>query len=248
MVELPSLQIIITAHKEGALLLPTFKSALLAEMVLTKKYDVNVEYLIYLDNPDSFTKDIAKEIAKKYTADVKVGNNKDPGLSRLAAVKHSKMEMIALLDGDDLWSENWLLETYDRIQASQDNDLKQTVYHPEYNLIFGAVDVLVRQGNIRDKFFDKRFLRVGNYWDALCVSHKTLFDQFPYVKNDVDAGFAHEDYLWVCETFLAGIKHECIENTIHFKRRRPGSVSVIAHDKVTKVKPNNINTYVREKI
>ena len=241
--KLPSLEVIITAHKEGTLLLPTIKSAFESVSSLKNKYNVDVNYLLYIDKPDNITKKIAEEIALKYDMKLYVGKNGDPGKSRLKAIKKTKQDYIALLDGDDLWSENWLVSAYDFISRNTKMNLAGIVLHPEYNLIFGDHSLLVRQGNPDDPFFDPSFFRIGNYWDALCFAPKEIFLKYPYRKNDLDVGFAHEDYLWACETYLAGIKHYVLEDTIHFKRRRGGSVSVIAESRGVKVKPTKLNKY-----
>lgn len=241
--ELPSLEVIVTAHKEGTLLLPTVKSAFEAVKCLHSKYDVDVNYMLYLDKPDAITKKIAMDIKMKYGIKVYFGKNGDPGRSRLAAINKTKQKYIALLDGDDLWSENWLLSVYRFLAEKSKKERKNIVLHPEYNLIFGDHSVLVRQGEPSDPFFDPSFFRIGNFWDALCFAPIKVFIDYPYKDNDLDAGFAHEDYLWACETYLAGVKHHLIKDTIHFKRRRGGSVSVVAESKKVKVMPTALSKY-----
>ncbi len=245
MTRLPSLDIIITAHKEGDLLLPTFISAQDSVTKLKMEFDVNIDVLIYLDNPDSVTLSVAQELSTKFSTRLINGNNGDPGLSRNQAISNCKNDYIALLDGDDLWSENWLHSVYsdisERVHKGEDTD--NVVYHPEYNLIFGGHNAFVRQGNINDSFFDTRFLRASNYWDALCVAPRKLFLDFPYKKNDLSKGFAHEDYHWVCVTIDKKILHISVEDTIHFKRRRDNSVSAIANSIRVKPYTTNINRY-----
>ncbi|WP_445360347.1 glycosyltransferase [Microbulbifer sp. EKSA005] len=241
---LPSLQVIITAHKEGALLLPTMESAQVSITELKRLYDVEVECLLFLDKSDELTINIAEELAQMYGARVLYGEEGDPGQARLRAISSSNKDMIALLDGDDLWSENWLSGCYEVISSfSGKKALKNSVLHPEYNLIFGAHSMLVRQGDPSDKFFDPEFLRVGNYWDALCLAHRSIFDKYPYKKNDLDSGHAHEDFYWACETYLGGVNHLLVKDSVHFKRRRGGSVSVIADSKKVKPLVSNINFY-----
>ena len=240
---LPSLEVIITAHKEGALLLPTVRSAFEAVKCLNNKYDIDISYTLYIDKPDETTKKIAKDLKKTYDLEVYFGKNGDPGKSRLKAIKKTNQDYVALLDGDDLWSENWLVSAYDFLVENNKEKLSEVVLHPEYNLIFGDHSLLVRQGNPNDPFFEPSFFRIGNYWDALCFAPKDIFTKYPYQINDLEKGFAHEDYLWACETYLAGIKHYVLTDTIHFKRRRGGSVSVIAESKNVKVQPTELSKY-----
>lgn len=240
---LPGLEVVITAHKEGTLLLPTCKSALAAIDKLLESYNVQVSIMLYLDKPDTLTKNIAYEIQSHYDLKVLEGENGDPGKSRISAISQSDKEFIALLDGDDLWSENWLTAIYELFVNDTLQPSDNLVLHPEYNLIFGHHSILVRQGNPNEEIFEESFFRIGNYWDALCFAARSLFLKYPYKDNDLEAGFAHEDYLWSCETYLAGVEHKLVKDTIHFKRRRNESVSVIANSKKVKVRPNRLLDY-----
>lgn len=244
MIKLPTLEVIITAHKEGSLLLPTFQSAIAAIKELTSLYSVQVYITIFLDNPDIITENFAKDIAEKNNAKLLYGKNGDPGQARNEVIQKADGEWVALLDGDDLWSENWLLSVYNEIEESILNSIEvcDNIYHPEYNLIFGGHEAMVRQGNRNDDFFDSRFLRSSNYWDALCVASKKTFLEFPYKKNDVSNGFAHEDYHWVCCT-LDKKNHISVKDTIHFKRRRESSISSIASRSKVKVHNTSLQYY-----
>lgn len=241
--KLPSLEVVITAHKENALLLPTCKSAFVAIEKLAENFDVDLSVMLYLDNANGFTLEVANDIASTYNVKVVQGKNGDPGRSRIAAISETDKEFIALLDGDDLWSENWLLNIYQLFADGSMKASENIVLHPEYNLVFGEKSIFFRQGNPSDKIFDEVFFRISNYWDALCFAPKSLFLKYPYKDNDLEAGFAHEDYLWSCETYLAGVEHRLVKDTIHFKRRRGGSVSGIANSKKVKVRPTELLDY-----
>lgn len=237
------LAVIVTAHKEAELIFPTFKSALEAVENLQNKFDVSVAYYIYLDNTDSFTREAAEDLAFKYDLTILTGKNGDPGMARLDAIQRVDADYIALLDGDDLWSDNWLRLCYEKIESSAFTSDSKFVLHPEYNLIFGAHNLLVRQGDVNGKWFDKDFLRITNYWDALCFAPRRIFIDTPYRKNNVNAGFAHEDYLWMCETLIKGVEHLILKDAVHFKRRRSGTVSQVAEEKKVKVHFNDFSSY-----
>lgn len=237
------ISVIITAHKEGELLYPTAQSAMAAITSLLARYSVEVSVLIYLDNPDKHTEAVAMDLASVHGFSVLAGSNGDPGQARLDAVKNVDGQYIALLDGDDLWSDNWLALCWEYLLEHPVEADRDVVLHPEYNLIFGAHNLLVRQGDSSSSFFDQDFLRLTNYWDALCFASRRLFLDCPYQKNDVSAGFAHEDYLWMCETLANGVAHVLVKNAVHFKRRRAGSVSQFAEEKKVKVKFNSFSFY-----
>lgn len=236
--------VIITAHKEAELLYPTFSSALLAvEKLLACFPKLNITYHIYLDNADEYTLAASKDLAAENEITILRGKNGDPGQARYDAISRVDADFIALLDGDDLWSENWLVGCWNYKVDHAEKLGNAFVLHPEYNLIFGAHSLLVRQGDMDGNWFDLDFLRVANYWDALCFAPRDVFLSTPYVKNEVSSGFAHEDYMWMCETLSQGVNHFLIKNAVHFKRRRSGSVSQIAEEKKVKVHFNVFSGY-----
>lgn len=237
------LAVIITAHKEAELIYPTFKSALKAVERLQDAFDIKVGFHLYLDNSDSYTLEVAEDLAAQNSIEIIKGSNGDPGLSRLSAINSVDSDYVALLDGDDLWSDNWLTLCFQKMDQLKLNEKSAFVLHPEYNLIFGAHNLLVRQGDIEGNWFDTDFLRVANYWDALCFAPRKVFLETPYIKNDVNAGFAHEDYLWMCETLSKNIQHLILKDAVHFKRRRSGSVSQVAEEKKVKVMFNEFSVY-----
>ena len=231
----------ITAHKEGNLLLPTIVSANDAiDECLAQFPEVNVQKYIFLDNPDALTYEIASSISSEHKFTLLTGSEGDPGLARMNAISKTKEDFIALLDGDDLWSENWLMEA---VKSYYTDGHELTVYHPEYNLIFGGANQLVRQGCSEDPFYNTEFLRFTNYWDALCFCHRSVFEHVPIPGNRKEEGFEHEDFLWNCLTIEKGVSHKLVKDTIHFKRRRSGSVSVLAEGNFSKRKPSLISFY-----
>ena len=219
--------VVITAHREGLLLLPTIQSAVESANSAIEKHNISVEYIMFLDRPDKETRAIAEQLPAR----VFEGDFGDPGATRLAAISKAETEYVALLDGDDLWSENWLTEALFALENTELTERDRTVIHPEYNLIFGGHSLLVRQGDPTDPLFHLSYFRSSNYWDALCLCHRQIFTDIPYMPNDPAQGIAHEDYHWMAATILAGVKHKIVANTIHFKRRRSESVSAKADEK-----------------
>ena len=241
-----SLTIIINAHKEGALLYPTVKSAVDSLNSLLSNVHVEANVLFYLDNPDEETLEVVHGITKNLSISncVEIASNGDPGASRMDAVRKTDSDYIAFLDGDDLWSENWLTLCYEfLIEKSFPQNI---ILHPEYNYIFGRESLFVRQGTCRNKPLSKEelgFFRSANYWDALCLTSRALLLQNPIPRNDKKNGYAHEDYLWNCRTSLSDIEHLNIPKTIHFKRRRISSVSSLANSNFERVEPTQLSRY-----
>ncbi|KHT48275.1 hypothetical protein RJ41_14305 [Alteromonas marina] len=237
------ISVLVTCHKERQYILPAIESARLAIEKLKGEFSVTHEIIIYLDNSDSQTLAFANEVSESLGIEVYRGKNGDPGLSRMAAINCSNGEYIAFLDGDDLWSENWLVNAWKMVESSENELREKTIFHPEYNLIFGNADLFVRQGDPSSDYFDLRYLRFANYWDALCLAHRTIFNFCPIPGNNLALGFAHEDYNWNCKLIEKNFRHVLVKDTIHFKRRRTASVSVNAEKDKNKVTPSLMQKY-----
>ena len=233
------ISVVVTAHREGTLLLPTFQSARVSAEALAKRSEVPVEFVISLDRPDAETQAVAASLPGRLTT----CDAGDPGANRLHAVAAARHDFIAFLDGDDLWSSNWLCKAWDLMQVIEPGHRETCMLHPEYNLIFGAHSMLVRQGDPEDPFFDLTYLRSGNYWDALSFCHRRIYEEFPFLPNDPANGIAHEDFHLSCVTVLNGVEHLLVPGTVHFKRRRGDSVSVKAEERSARPRFTELNFY-----
>lgn len=213
---------IITAHHEGALAGVSLRS-LLCAVERARTDGLVVEVLIVLDNPDEATSSVFADAAAEgwSLSTVSFG---DQGLTRNHAVEQARGDYIAFLDGDDLWSENWLVEAYAVCQQVPG----RIIAHPEVDWFFEASNNLFFHVDQTEPHFDPHFLRVGNYWDALCLAPRSSYADHPFAMRAVDDGFAYEDWLWNLETLEAGYVHRVAPETIHFKRRRPGSQTMVA--------------------
>ena len=67
--------------------------------------------------------------------------------------------------------------------------------------------------------------------------------QFPYVKNDMKRRFGHEDWHWNEVTLSAGIAHRPVAGTVHFKRRRKASQSVLCETNDVTTHPSAAKPY-----
>ncbi|WP_193164042.1 glycosyltransferase family A protein [Microbulbifer hainanensis] len=208
------ISLIITAHNEGLLLGATINSALAAAKEAQSQGFVT-ETTIYLDRADRPTSEFARTLAKDLDIPVIETDFGDQGKVRNLACQTASTGYIAFLDGDDLWSENW-------ISLAMQIALKNKMYivHPEMNWFFGGSNNILLKVDQESESFDPSFLRAGNPWDALCLAHRDTYLATPYCNRDIATGFAYEDWHWNCETVAKGYVHKVAKGTIHFKRRR----------------------------
>lgn len=217
MAERPDVTAILVAHAEGTLAAISLRSLLEAVRV-AREGGLEVEPLLILDDPDRATSETLAGAADLGVRTVEV-SYADQGLVRNDAVDAASGRYIAFLDGDDLWSENWLLDAH----AVCETDPGRVIAHPAVNWAFGEQRLLSFPPDQTDPHFDPRSLRVTNMWDGLCLTPAEAHRDLPYRRRALAEGYAFEDWMWNIETVAAGYLHRVVPETIVFKRSRAGS-------------------------
>lgn len=225
------LSVILTFHGEAFLGAPSIRSAEAAiHHLLAERPGSQVEATVYLDRPTARMKEAAPSmVPPEWT--VRELDFGDQGAVRNHAAREATGDYIAFLDGDDLWSENWLAQA----AARMDELGGKAIVHPELYYFFeGSSNVLIVPDSTTDEI-DPLLLCFLNPWDALCLSPRQAHLDFPYAKRDIATGFAYEDWQWSFETYLAGWHHVPAPDSIIFKRRR-------ADSQTTKASARNVLT------
>ena len=216
----PDITAILNLHSEGLLATSSIKS-LLAAASMANDAGLSVEAIIVADKIDKVTKECALQ-GLEYGMRILEFDFGDLSNSRNAGIQASTGRYIAFLDGDDLWSENWILEAYK--QAEQ--NLNPTVLHPEACLFFGEN---VEPGWLihkNDDAFDSDWtsLAIRNHWTALSFADRLIYEKVPYQPNKISLGFGYEDWTWNAEIISHGFRHGVVMGTVHFVRMRPASL------------------------
>lgn len=229
---------ILSGHREGRLAVATLRS-FNASIAAAREADFSVEPMHVLDRPDELTRDIFTAYATEGTVRVEV-NYGDQGLARNDAVARSAGRYIAMLDGDDLWQQDWLVLAKQFLDEIGD---EKVVAHPEFNYFFDGQATCFRQIDQESPDFDIDVLRLRNYWDALSMCHRSMHETYPYAKRDVRAGWAHEDWRWNVSTIADGIRHKIVPDTVLFKRRQKDSQNVRASRNKCRFRRSGLASY-----
>ncbi len=210
------ISIIITAHREGILAGATARSALEA-IAEAEAAGASTEVIVVLDRSDSHTEQVLAHGlgARAQLLHTDLG---DPGLARNAGIAAARGQFATFLDGDDLWSSNWLVAAWQAAKARPD-----AVFHSHCNIVFGQERNIWWHVDSEGALCDSDFLSWANYWDAMSFAATATYRGLPFRANDLKNGFGHEDWHWNVQTIRAGIAHKPVPETIHFKRRRAGS-------------------------
>lgn len=220
----PAITAILTGHAEGPLIGLTFRTML--DAVSTARADgLEVEMLVVLDKPDTATREALADAEDHGCRLIEVAMpGADHAGVRNRAVEEATGDYIAFLDGDDLWTENWLVDAY----AVCESDPGSIIAHPEANWIFDKGSNLWFLLDQTDEAFDPAYLRFFNYWDVLCLAPRAAYLDHPRAPRAIEAGYAYEDWHWNLQTVAAGYVHRVVPETIHFKRRRASSQLTVA--------------------
>lgn len=160
-------------------------------------------------------------------------DNGDPGYSRNDGVAISRGNFIAILDGDDYCSENWLAAAGNAACAED----KPTVFHPDYIVSFGEHFAITRVTDMRQRKYDLRNCLKVNPWAVTSFGKREIFLAHPYQSADVrQTGFGYEDWEWNLGMTAAGYLHLSVPDTALFYRRKP--LSRITND-------SNANAVIR---
>lgn len=214
----PDISIILTFHDEGIVIHKTF----LALDRMLKKLDenkVSYEIIAHIDNGDEKTINYIKSIEKSKKLKVFYNSFGEPAQSRNFSILQATGKYACLMDGDDLFSENWLIDAYN-IQESSDEDI---ILHTEYNITFG-LNEQPRLWRMKDSFdldTDTLILLGRNRWSAGIFLKTETAKRFPY-QQAVDC-YGFEDWQYNCETRSSGIKHNIVPGSILFYRVRANS-------------------------
>ncbi|MFT4084316.1 MAG: glycosyltransferase family A protein [Nocardioides sp.] len=220
----PQITTILTGHAEGQLIGVTFRSMLDA-VAAARATGLEVEMMVVLDKPDPATAEALAEAEEHGCRVLRVSfPAADHASVRNHAVEQARGEYVAFLDGDDLWTENWLVEAHAMCQT----DPGRVIAHPEVDWIFDHGSNLWFLLDQTDPAFDPAYLRVFNYWDVLCLAPRAAYLEHPRQPRAIEAGYAYEDWHWNLQTVGAGYLHRVVPETIHFKRRRKASQLTVA--------------------
>ncbi|CAG0972115.1 MAG: glycosyltransferase family 2 protein [Rhizobiaceae bacterium] len=218
------LTVVVTAHDEGIIAGPTMRSVE-AAIGRAKHEGRTVERLIGLDNP---TDECFSFFSESFTDEWAIHRHsfKDPFLLRNAMASIASGRWIAFVDADDLVSENWFFRAMSVLAAAEDNGNK-VIVHPELNWIFDESHGVFSKPDQEDILFNPYYFYTANYYDMMSVYPLAAILDIPYDSRDIANGFGYQDWQWNIQTMARGWKHTIARDTVIFKRRRQGSVSVV---------------------
>ncbi|GEM_PF-6233835 len=214
----------ITAHKEGYYIHKTIKAAVECCEYARVHGSISSTIQIHLDNPDSLTERIVERAITKYPNIIKYKNNfGDPSVSRNFLISKSKSSYILFWDGDDLFTENYIYESY-RVARSYK--------HP---CVVSAKNIIKFNNNVdpvvymAESTLDKPEIKSAFFETNLYISQNfvstEVYKTCKYESNNDNYGF--EDWHWNTKVINAGYEFLVAPNTSFFYRQKPDDKSLL---------------------
>lgn len=211
------LSIIITAHDEGLMAHHTMLSVFRALEDFKERYEI----IIHIDSGDKATKDYFARYKDNPKVRILENDFKDLGESRNHSVQQAKGTYVAILDADDLVSENYFSEMIKVLEAAED----EIVVHPQCCLSFedlGSTFCLQELAESKTPEIDAALALHRHRWIAAVSGKRETFLAHPYIKTE--NGIGCEDYALSTELTASGISHKIAKETIYFYRKKQVSL------------------------
>lgn len=212
----------ITCHAEGLLAYKTLRSM---KQCANKLADNGVSYEINIvaDNPDSKTReflesgnDILRNVNIYY---VEFGNVAE---SRNYIIEKSNGEYVSLIDGDDLVSENYLLECKKAIDKAVDTAIAHPAVQIQFDVDNANNYAYWEMNDAADSLDYKLMLVQYNQFPSPLVAKKKTLSRVKYTIPE--NGYGYEDFSYILDQISAGGKHIVAPGTAFFYRRRSGGM------------------------
>lgn len=226
------ISVVITFHRERELVTPTLH-AVERMRRHAEAQGLRVEWVMTLDGGDAQTESaVLSHPALRDGDALHRVDFHDLSSCRNLAIEHARGEYVAILDGDDLFSENWLVAATSTVAENG----PCTITHPQWMVAFGAWNAYWEQLDQTDARFLPETLVSLNHWNACALARRDVFADCPYAVSRVgEQGFGFEDWHWNCETIARGYVHRVVPHTFRLERRKPEGSLNVAHQRVAAI-------------
>lgn len=226
---------VVTVHREGRLAHRTMRS-LFRSVGYAREHGMSVETIVVMDSPDRATEEYFARYGEPDLHISRVSFH-DPGLTRNHGVSVATGDYVALIDGDDLVSRDWLYRAVEYLQSHGPH----VIAHPQFHHAFGEEMFLWCQ--VSSSSADCRLddLLEFNHWGVVSVARKEIFVKYPFESAGGDSGFGWEDWHFNCETLADGIEHHVVPKTVYYWRlRSTGSRTALDRSSPRVIRPTKL--------
>jgi len=145
----------------------------------------------------------------------------DPGLSRNDGVAQAIGKFVAIFDGDDYYSRDWLTKSYSVMTSGS----PARIVHPEFIVSFGVCHHVEKILDQEKDIVPREALLLINPWGSCVLVARSAIASCPYLSTRAEeTGFGFEDWHWNLEMLARGFKFVTAPGTARYYRRKAKSV------------------------
>lgn len=217
----PLVTVLVHFHRERHLAYPALRSAVLAAEEAASR-GIGCRVAAIIDRGDDATRVQVARFRPRLDAvhDVDFG---DLARARNHGISCVDTKYFAFLDGDDLFDRDWL---WKGVLLLEELGGGRTVAHAAARLSFGSELYGRIQIPTDSPLFHPLNLIASWHYAADLIAPVDLFRRLPFAPFDREHNLGAEDWLWTCESVVAGIRHVIVPETAYFYRRQLGHVSL----------------------
>ena len=220
------ISVIVTAHTEGLIAHKTILSLIKSIELLKGKYpQIKYEIIINLDKSNQETIDYYSRYSDDNSFALYQTNYGNVADARNYAINKARGKYIALIDGDDMVSSNWLLKAYE-LALTKNGDY---ILHPniqiQFDMDLSRIGLWI-MGDTLGRERDRIIMTQFNRWVSTLFAPKTVFNTVHY-RPPIN-GYGYEDYLFNADTTAKNIVAGVIQKNALLKGLRKRKFLIIS--------------------
>jgi hypothetical protein len=218
------LNIVVTAHNEGDLLLETIasieNSVSLSQNIFQEDY-LKIETFLLFDDPSTDTVNCLNKISAKWNYEINIFRDAALNRNSFLGKQKSNEDYLFFIDGDDKIGLNFVSQVSLFMQKSQELLTGNEIMHPKALVYFpNEPEYYVQENSIN---LNGRALNFVNYWAAPSLFRVDVLKKYPYKQTNWEKKRGVEDWSFNIDTYFSNISHMIIPNTVMFIRKRKDS-------------------------
>ncbi|MFZ5520034.1 MAG: glycosyltransferase [Pseudomonadota bacterium] len=207
--------LVLNAHREAHYITRTLRS-IYDQVIFARHHGLSCELIVVLDDPDPVTEGAFDNWDYGFLTTHTILRIHERSLARARnyGCRTAQGKYVALLDADDLWSYNSLVE---KVRTAQHQP--RTIILPEYVYAFGDRHFLCRYQTA-----NPRALIDNHPYISQIFAPRALWAELEYAHPDVSRDYAYEDWHFHCESIAKGWNFDSAPSTVLFYRQHARSI------------------------
>jgi glycosyltransferase involved in cell wall biosynthesis len=206
------ISVILNCQSQGRLIHATVKS-IEAAIVNAEAAGLSVEWIIVANKP---TEGMVKYLKTHKPERARFVELELQGceLARNQSIQIATGQYLALVDGEHLWSSNWLSLASQFVTQFK----RRCIAHSELKIFFDKEKFYARNVDQESSEFCLHSMFGHNYWNNSSFALREIYIEHPFVRSAQEPLASADDWHWNCQTVAAGLLHKVVPGTIHALR------------------------------